>query len=81
MRATTSIQDSEQAPCEILVPSEKLKDQIKSMVRAQEDWIPDADGIDRTKFIVLNDFSDGVWLCQHHGEANAAQFTRVQKLA
>lgn len=81
MKAEATIQDSDRAPCTFVVASEKLKEQISSMVLAQEDWIPDADGIDHTKYIVLNEFDDGVWLCEHQGEVNAARFTRVQQLA
>lgn len=63
------------------VPSEKLRAQISAMVAAQEDWIPDADGVDAAIHIVVNDFDYGVWLCEHHGECNMHKFTRVQRLA
>lgn len=51
------------------------------MVEADEDWIPEADGVDATVHIVVNDFTEGVWLCEHHGECNMHKFTRVQRLA
>jgi len=64
-----------------LVASEKLKKQIQAMVAAQEDWIPDADGVDHTRHVVMNEFTEGVWLCAHNGEVNAKHFTRLQRLA
>lgn len=63
------------------VTSEKLRAQINAMVAAHEDWIPDADGVDASIHIVVNDFDYGVWLCEHHGECNMHRFTRVQRLA
>ena len=56
-------------------------DQIRRMVVSHEDWIPEADGVDATVHIVVNDFADGVWLCEHRGECVMHKFTRVQRLA
>lgn len=63
------------------VASDELNAQIRAMVAAGEDWIPDADGVDAAVHIVVNDFDHGVWLCEHHGECNMHKFTRVQRLA
>lgn len=65
----------------MFVPSAALMEQIGRMVAAHEDWIPEADGVDASVHIVVNDFTDGVWLCEHHGECNMHRFTRVQRLA
>ena len=69
------------APSVGFVASEKLLRQILKMVEAHEDWIPDADGVGDSMHIVVNDFTGGVWLCEHHGECNTHEFTRVQRLA
>lgn len=81
MNKTTANSDSVDGFSVQMVPSEILKRQVKEMVEAQEDWIPDADGIDHSKHVVLNEFTEGVWLCAHNGEANAKHFTRLQRLA
>jgi hypothetical protein len=72
-----SIAESSRMP---FTPSSKLVEQIAAMVAREEDWIPDADGIDPAIHVVVN-FEDGVWLCEHHGECNINNFTRVQRLA
>ncbi len=65
----------------MIVPSAALMEQIGRMVTFHEDWIPEADGVDASVHIVVNDFADGVWLCEHHGECSMHKFTRVQRLA
>ena len=65
----------------MFVPSAALMEQILRMVAADEDWIPEADGVDAAVHIVVNDFTDGVWLCEHHGHGSMHKFTRVQRLA
>jgi hypothetical protein len=65
----------------VFVPTAALAEQIRRMVEANEDWIPEADGVDASVHIVVNDFSDGVWLCAHHDECNMHKFTRLQRLA
>jgi len=51
------------------------------MVDRGEDYIVDPDGIDSRVHMVVNDFSEGVWLCLHHDEVLMAKFTRLQQLA
>lgn len=51
------------------------------MVASSEDYIVDADGIDDRVHMVVNDFSNGVWLCIHHGECDMNKFTKIQRLA
>ena len=63
-----------------LIASPKLHDQIASMVRNHEDYVVDADGVDARIYMVVNDFSLGVWLCLHHNECDMNKFTRVQRL-
>lgn len=62
-------------------PSPRLLEQIRSMVAAHEDYIPEADGVDDRLHVVVNDFTEGVWLCLHHDECNMHKFTRIQRLA
>lgn len=62
-------------------PSPRLLEQIRSMVAAHEDYIPEADGVDERLHVVVNDFTEGVWLCLHHDECNMNKYTRVQRLA
>jgi hypothetical protein len=61
--------------------SQALKAQIDRMVERHEDYVIHADGVDESRFIVVNDFTDGVWLCEHHDECNMHKWTRVQRLA
>ena len=63
-----------------LVPSAKLGAQIDRMVANHEDYIPDADGVDDSVHVVVNDFTDGVWLCEHHDSCNMHGYSRVQRL-
>ena len=65
----------------MFVPNAALMEQIRRMVTAHEDWIPEADSVDASVHFVVNDFTYGVWLCEHHGECNMHKFTRVQRLA
>ena len=62
------------------VPSEKLMAQIERMVENHEDYIEDANGVDDTVHIVVNDFVEGVWLCEHHDSCNMRRYTRLQRL-
>jgi hypothetical protein len=64
----------------IIRPSTKLLEQIAAMVEASEDFIVDADGVDAHVHMVVNDFTDGVWLCLHHNECNMSKYTRLQRL-
>lgn len=65
----------------IIRPSERLLAQITAMVAASEDYIVSPDGVDGRVHAVVNDFSDGVWLCLHHDECNLHKYTRLQRLA
>ena len=65
----------------MFVVSEKLAQQIGGMVERNEDWIPRADGVDESKYIVMNDFDEGVWLYEHNDHCISSHFTRVQRLA
>lgn len=65
----------------VVRPSERLLEQISAMVDRGEDYIVDPDGIDSRVHMVVNDFSEGVWLCLHHDEVLMAKFTRLQQLA
>jgi hypothetical protein len=64
----------------MLVPSKTLVAQIDRMVENDADYIPEADGVDGTAHVVVNEFSDGVWLCEHHDSCNMIEFTRLQRL-
>jgi hypothetical protein len=61
--------------------SQALKAQIDRMVERNEDYVIDADGVDESRLTVINDFADGVWLCEHHDHCNMHRYTRVQRLA
>ncbi|NHR07425.1 hypothetical protein HA052_19730 [Chromobacterium haemolyticum] len=61
--------------------SDRLAEQIAHMVRNDEDWIPDADGVNPEIHVVINYFDNGVWLCAHNGECFIHKFERTQRLA
>lgn len=65
----------------IIRPSQRLLEQIASMVAASEDYIVNADGVNDRLHMVVNDFSGGVWLCLHHDECDMNKYTRLQRLA
>lgn len=65
----------------VIRPTPRLLEQIAAMVASSHDYVVDADGIDPRVHMVVNDFSDGVWLYLHHGECNVNRFTRLQRLA
>lgn len=65
----------------IVRPSARLREQIASMVQAHEDYIVKPDGIDGRVHMIVNEFSEGVWLCLHHDEIDMNKFTKLQRLA
>jgi hypothetical protein len=67
------------AMCDLVISS-RLLEQIHAMVLQHEDYIPDADGVDSSVHLVVNDFNHGVWLCEHHGECDMGKFTRIKML-
>lgn len=66
---------------QVIEPSEKLRAQITNMVKQHEDYVVRPDGVDERLYMVVNDFTEGVWLCAHHGECDMFAFTRLQRLA
>lgn len=62
------------------IPSDKLEEQIDEMIRSDEDYIPNADGIDDKIHIVINYFHHGVWLCEHHGLCDINKYDKLQRL-
>lgn len=65
----------------VIRPSIRLLEQIAAMLAASEDFIVNPDGVDDRVHMVVNDFSEGVWLCLHHDECNMHKYTRLQRLA
>ena len=56
-----------------------LKQQIDSMIRNEEDWIPDPVGIDQSKYEVVNLLGEA-WLVLHNDQCDIQQMTKVRQI-